>query len=232
MCFCASGSFALGTTLLPVGVYCVTEAARKDRDYLALAASPLGFSVQQFCEGFVWLGLGAAPPRPGHAAVLAFLFFALVFWPFWSPFSVVWFRWRHRRLLALLMAFAASVGLSVYLPILTHPQRYLIVTTRHHSIDYDFTSVPLMRVVPEFVLWVVYVLVAVVVPLLLCSDRRLRRFWAAMLVAAVVSQVAFWYALVSVWCFFAAALSLDLAFYLHRLPTRSVRSFGLQTGRA
>src|SRR5262245_42346639 len=80
MCFCASASFGLGATLLPAGAYCVAEAARKDRAYLALGAIPLVFAAQQLSEGFVWLGLAEGPSRAGHAAVLTFLFFALVFW--------------------------------------------------------------------------------------------------------------------------------------------------------
>jgi hypothetical protein len=40
----------------------------------------------------------------------------------------------------------------------------------------------------------------------------------------VISQAVFWYAFVSIWCFFAAALSLYLALFLHGLPARPAGS--------
>ena len=57
MCFSAQASFAAGAALLPAGVYCVTVALRRQRSALPLAIVPLVFSFQQFCEGFVWVGL-------------------------------------------------------------------------------------------------------------------------------------------------------------------------------
>jgi hypothetical protein len=223
MCFCASSSFGLGAALLPAGAYCVAEAARKDRAYLALGAIPLVFAAQQFSEGFVWLGLAEGPSRAGHAAALTFLFFALVFWPVWLPLSVVPVERSRGRPLGLLMALGAWVGLSLFLPLASEPERYLVVTTRHHSIFYDFTAVPVLRVVPEMVLRALY-LATIAVPFALCTDRRLRRFGAAVFASAVISQAVFWYAFVSIWCFFAAALSLYLAHFLHGLPARPAGS--------
>jgi hypothetical protein len=219
MCFCATASFGLGAALVPAGAYCVAEAARKDRDYLALGAIPLAFAAQQFSEGFVWLGLTEGPSRAGHAAALAFLFFALVFWPVWLPLSVIPVQRNRGRPLGLLAVLGAWIGLSLFLPLAVEPGRYLAVATRHHSIFYDFTAVPVLRVVLEMVLRVLY-LATIVVPFGLCADRRLRRFGAAVLASALISQAVFWYAFVSIWCFLAAALSLYLALFLHGLPVR------------
>jgi hypothetical protein len=227
MCFCATASFSLGAALLPAGAYCVAEAARKGRDYLALGAIPLVFAAQQFSEGFVWLGLAEGTSRAGsgYAAVLAFLFFALVFWPVGLPLSVIPIQRNRGRPLALLAALGAGIGLSLFLPLAFEPDRYLVVAIRQHSIFYDFTKVPVLQVVPEMVLRVLY-LATIVVPFGLCADRRLRQFGAAVLASALLSQVVFWYAFISIWCFFAAALSLYLAVFLRGLPARPAASAG------
>ena len=88
MCFSAPASFVASAVLVTTGSYCVKKAAERDRDYLAFAAVPILFGVQQFFEGFVWIGLNAGIPWMVKLASYAFLFFAFGFWPFYAPLSV------------------------------------------------------------------------------------------------------------------------------------------------
>ena len=217
MCFSATASFSTGVVLIPAGVYCLREAAREDWRYLALGAAPVFFTIQQFCEGVVWLELARGTAFPPSAAELAYLFFALAFWPFWLPFSVAWFDRRHRRLNGLLAALGIAIGLILYVPIVTQADRFLGVEVSHHSIRYDLEVIPALRIVPEVVSRAVY-LSTIVLPLLLCAARRLRIFGFALLVSCVLSQLAFWYAYFSVWCLFAALLSFYLCVFYHALP--------------
>jgi hypothetical protein len=222
MCFSAAASFSTGAVLIPAGVYCLREAARKDWRYLSLGAAPVFFTIQQFCEGIVWLEFARGTASPPRAAELSFLFFALAFWPFWLPFSIIWSDRTHRGWNGLLAAFGIMIGLSLYLPIVTQTNRFLHVTVSHHSIRYDLQVIPALRVVPELVSRAVYVAV-IALPLLLCAERRLRFLGLALLVSSVVSQLAFWYAYFSVWCLFAALLSFYLCVVYHALPNRARR---------
>ena len=43
-------------------------------------------------------------------------------------------------------------------------------------------------------------------------------------VSAAVTQIHFRYAFISIWCFFAAWLSLHICYVLYRLPARSMRA--------
>src|SRR3954452_7547143 len=115
MCFSAEASFAASAALLPAGVYCV-RAARKRSASLPLAVIPLAFSAQQFAEGLVWVGLGRGDPALVEGSSLAFLFFALAFWPFWVPFSVA-FTTRRKVVLAVAALLGLALGLVLYVPL-------------------------------------------------------------------------------------------------------------------
>lgn len=218
MCLSATTSFAAGAVLVPAGAYCLWKAARKDPRYLPLAALPAIFGVQQFAEGAVWraLGSGSGTIRPGSAPVATFLGFALAFWPVWLPFSMAWLVPGRRTALAALGALGLWVGWSLYTPILSDPDRYLSVSVRRHSICYDITRLPVLRVIPEHAMRGLYGL-AIVGPLLL-GDRKLWGFGVAVLASMVVSELVFAYAFASVWCLFAALLSAYLVCYTRELP--------------
>lgn len=62
----------------------------------------------------------------------------------------------------------------------------------------------------------IYALI-VAVPLIGSSDRIVRDFGVLILASVIVSALAFGYAFVSIWCFFAALLS---AYLVVRLPRR------------
>ncbi len=85
MCFSAAANFTVGAALLPAGGYCVRQALANLRSYLGFAVIPLIFGVQQLCEAFVWVGVGRRDDGLTRTASVAFLFFALAWWPFWIP---------------------------------------------------------------------------------------------------------------------------------------------------
>ncbi len=86
MCFSAQASFTASGVLAVSGIACLHSAKRSD---LPLAAMPLVFSIQQFCEGLVWLGVNGKLPAPWLGLfTYGFLFFAFVFWPAFAPLAV------------------------------------------------------------------------------------------------------------------------------------------------
>src|SRR6476661_8747844 len=122
MCFSAEASFTAGAALLPAGAYAVAVALKKDRAYLPLAVMPLLFGVQQLCEAGVWVGLEHDAPGLVKPAALAFLFFAVAFWPFWLPLAAAAVERRPlwRRLFFAAAAVGLGLGLACYVPAILH----------------------------------------------------------------------------------------------------------------
>lgn len=211
MCVSAEASFVVGALLLPASGYCVRASLRQNRAALALAAIPLFFGIQQFCEGFVWLGLERNDPDLTRGGSLAFLFFALAFWPFWMPLAtwLVETRPARKRGIGILVILSLAWGVLLFSPLAADPQRWLTVEQVHHSIQYRFPDLPVYRFVPSPWLRLFYLL-TIFVPFLLCSDRRFLMFGCLLAASALVTHWVFTYAFVSVWCFFAALLALYL----------------------
>jgi hypothetical protein len=221
MCFSAGASFAAGSVLIPAGVYCTRRAMACNRNWLWLAITPVVFGIQQICEGFVWRGLQQGDPALVRAASLAFLFFALVFWPVWTPLTALFFDGRlHRRKFVLLIAaaFVAIVATSlVYLPLFFAKGESLRVDVAVHSIRYQFGSMIESRGLPRL-FWQFAYVALVTLPFLASRHRSLQIFGLVIAVASLAAQLAFWYAFVSIWCAFAAALSTWLCWLFHELP--------------
>ena len=215
MCFSATASFTSAALLVPLGMTTSWRACRDGRtELLPLALMPVGFGLQQALEGGVWLGLNqgslAALPR---IAALAYLFFALAFWPIWIPFVALRLSltgqasWRvdgrRRRLLQRLQGLGLLLAVALWLPLLLQPDRIQPLVV-NGSIDYGLTLL-LSGVVANFVPAVYAAVISG--PLLLLPSARLRGFGIALLVSGVVAEWLYRHAFASVWCYFSAVLS-------------------------
>jgi hypothetical protein len=205
MCFSAPVSFAVSAVLLPVGALAVNFALRNDRRYLALAAFPLLFGIQQAFEGWLWLALEHGTDL--RAAALGFLFFAYLLWPVLVPLAAdcVEPRAGRQRLFRGFALVGLLFGLSLYLPLLIRPD-WLMVTISGQSILYE----PILLYdgyVPRTAVRGFYAVI-VATPLLFSTVASLRLFGILILLSVAVSALFFLYAFVSIWCFFAAVLSL------------------------
>lgn len=212
MCFSAEASFAAAAILVPAGVYCVRIAARGSLAHLPLAAIPLFFAAQQFCEGLVWVGLTRGDAALVRASSLAFLAFALAFWPFWVPLSVAFLERRKavRRCLGGAALLGLALGCGLFVPLAVRADECLHVVVEHHSVHYNPDGLPAFGLAGH-TWWDVGYGALVFVPLLAAtSERRFAAFFVVMAAAAALSLLAFRYAFVSVWCFFAAVLSAQL----------------------
>jgi hypothetical protein len=227
MCFSAPASFAAGATLLPASVYCLRRAWLADRRYIPLALIPLAFGLQQMTEGVVWLSLGQDDSDLVRQASVLYLFFALVFWPFWIPFSLLWPATQGREKTILLLLLAASlVWVWLFFPLAAESRRWLATEVVVHSIRYRFDDLPAFQLVPRTI-WRVGYLVSICLPLAMGRFGTEGPAWVGWLVGGLVgllfavSYLLFWYAFTSVWCFFAAVLSLLLCVIFSRLPERA-----------
>src|SRR5262245_37133689 len=126
MCFSAEASFTAGAVLLPAGAYCLRTALCKDARYVPMALIPVAFAIQQFTEGMVWSGLEHAASGFVERASSLYLFFAIPFWPFWIPLSLLFPETRHgTRTLFSLLVLLSAVWFWLYLPLAVDPSRWL-----------------------------------------------------------------------------------------------------------
>jgi hypothetical protein len=207
MCFSASVSFVVSAALVPIGAFTVNYALHNDRRYLALAAFPLLFGIQQTFEGFLWLAMATGGHAGLRTSALGFLFFAYLFWPFFVPFAAnrVEGRADRQHLFRWFSLVGLLFGLSLYLPLLIYPD-WLTVSISWHSILYE----PVLiydGIVSRTTVRAFYAVI-VSIPLLFSTVVAIRKFGVLVLISVIVSAVFFLYAFVSIWCFFAAVLSL------------------------
>jgi hypothetical protein len=220
MCFNATSSFVAAAILVPAGILASQSARHGDGRYRLLAAFPLLFGIQQSLEGLLWLELaeGVSIDLQGmaQAGALAFLFFAYFLWPCLVPLAASQLepqRWR-RRLFATTAVLGGLLGASLFLPLVVNPD-WIQVTLIRGSILYHPRMIHDPYLYREFGR-ALYALV-VTLPLIMSSDTMVRQFGALIIASMIVSAMAFGYAFVSIWCFFAALLSVYLAL---RLPAQ------------
>jgi uncharacterized protein DUF6629 len=221
MCMSAEASFGAAAVLIPASAYCIASAIRKSPAHLLLAAIPLFFAIQQLSEGFVWLGLNERDMHLVQNASLVYLFFAVPFWPLWISLSAACAETRPARRTFLwgLTVLSLVWFFLLYVPVVFDPDGYLVTHVVRHSIHYQYGDLPVFAVVSGSLLRVIY-FANVAVPLLVGS----RGGWAGAAfglllgVGALITAICYWYAFVSVWCFFAAWVSAFECVFFYRLP--------------
>ena len=208
MCFSAPASFISGGILAVIGT--TLSCQIKNKRLLPLALIPLFFAIQQCAEGIVWLHLGESDLF-AKLAKNVFLFFAFVIWPIWIPFSL-WMaeksEWRKQ-----VMSVCLGIGLvlGVFL-ILTIP--YTSAISYHNSIQYLLEGQNLSMGMYAGLVAIFFYGIATLLPFLISS---LKKMWVLGLLATMTGLVTYLidhYLFTSMWCFFAAVISLGLFFFL------------------
>ena len=197
MCFSATASFVAGASVSAAGAFALARAT--ERPELPYAAIPLLFGIQQLIEGALWLV--QASDASGREAPLTFSYslFSHVLWPIYVPFAALLLEgvaWRRGWMVAFAAAGSAA-GLYLLFNMLRFPIEARIV--RGH-IEY---------VSPHFYALLVMTgyLAGTCLSLLFSSHRYVVLFGVAALGSFIYSYVVYTRWLISVWCFFAAALS-------------------------
>jgi hypothetical protein len=218
MCFSASASFTASALLIPTGIYCLKEAAAKDKTYLAIASVPLFFGIQQAFEGLLWLGFASDQTNTIHSAALGFLFFSNFFWLFWIPGSAYSVETNQllKKVLAIFTLVGFIYGACLYLPLLNYSD-WLEIQVINHSIFYQIHFFFNNQVfLPKDFSWIVYMMI-VLIPLFICSNRSFNLLGVLMFISAISTYLVFSYAFISVWCFFAAIISIYLIYIINQL---------------
>lgn len=212
MCLSAPVSLAAAAALVPTGAFAVNRALKVDRRFLALAALPVLFGLQQYFEGMVWLAGAAGDASSLSSNSLAYMFFAWIAWPVWVPISVYFIETGRRRLLYLAFVIGgAMLGALLYVPYFAH-DGWLRIRFLERAIVYDTTELLDFIMAREFT-YGIYI-VFVVTPLLISRDRHIRIFGLLIAGVLAVTYAFFQYAHISVFCFGGALASLYLVFVI------------------
>lgn len=208
MCFSATASFAAGAFLLGVGAMTM-KAARTPRQ-VPFAAIPLLFAIQQLTEGVVWWTFSHDAPLLNSVMTHLYSFFSHVLWPVYVPLAVLLMEpsgWR-RTALSAVVAIGAAVGAYLLYVLVAFP-----VVSQPVGQHIEYVS-------PHFfaALTMTLYLIATTTSLLLSAHLRVRVFGAASMLASAVAYAFYSRWFISVWCFFAALLSVLVFFHLAALP--------------
>ncbi len=198
MCFSATASFVAGASLSAIGVATIREV--RDRKEIPFAMIPALFGIQQLIEGVLWLTFSHDAPQLQQATTYAYSFFSHVLWPIYVPFA---FRilettpWRRKVMLWFQIA-GLIVGLYLLYYLVASP---LVARVVDGHIVYES---PHFYIVGVMVLY----LASTCVTGFVSSHKFVKLFGVLALFSFVFSWLVYARATVSVWCFFAAILSL------------------------
>ena len=211
MCFSASVSFTAGTALLAVGVVTLKKAGR--RAELAYAAIPLLFGVQQLVEGGIWLTFRFDAPLLNPAMTFAYSLFSHVLWPLYVPFAALLLeqvRWRRAALLFTLAAGAAA-GLYLLVNMLRVP---IVSRLIGGHIEYASPHFYILAVMGSY-------LAGTCLSMLFSSHGSVKLFGVAALLSFIGAYAAYAKWFISVWCFFAALLSVIVLLHFTNRTSRT-----------
>lgn len=227
MCFSTTVSYSAAVVLVSTGLYAVQQARRLQPPYWMWALVPVLFGIQQAFEGRVWQELDAGNTSAVLPFALGFHFFSHFLWLWWLPLCSYLVEpgqtGKIKKLRKWVIGGSAIVGAFagalVYSVIFLHPE-WMSVAVREHAIIYNFSDpypdslhIPITPVT-------LYGLI-ILVPLLFSSHRQIRIFGGLTALSMVLATAANNAAFISVWCFFAAVLSLYLVHMIRHLVAES-----------
>ncbi len=197
MCFSAQASFVATITLTAIGIASVRQA---NRHTVLLACIPLIFALQQFAEGIIWLGPAATPLVP--LAKDTFLALAFLVWPLYIPVSLSMIeKETTRKYLILLCALPGAIwALFALYQLLQGSQ----VSLSDCHIFYHITSYSKPTAIASLYF------IATILPFFIAYDLTLKLLGGALALSCAATYFVRYSYFVSIWCFFAALLSLGV----------------------
>jgi hypothetical protein len=205
MCFSATASFTAGSALSATGG--LTLRRSEGRYELPLALVPLLFGIQQLTEGALWLSLRNDLPLLRSWATYIFSMFSHVVWPIFVPFAILLVEHdrRRRKAIGVFQVLGLGVGLYLLYFIIRYP---VTASVEGRSIFYDSPHFFIMGAL------VIYLL-ATCASGLFSSHQCINAFGVLAFVLAIAAYQVSVQTFVSVWCFFAAVLSLLIVLHFY-----------------
>lgn len=231
MCFSAGASFSTSAFLLVVGLIALYRA---QRGYRMLAVISLFFALQQFSEGCLWLilqGLPEVPKNPllfpikilsktskklsyyvdvKNIVTATFLFFAYVVWPVWIP-TAFWRIEKHGTVRYIILFACCILGALISGTLLFG----MLMTKMSGTIVDNHIVYTLPKFLESYYKeGLAAYAIAVLTPFFVSSLPG-TTFMGVAVLGSLLITLYIWIAyLTSVWCFFAALLSVLILWFL------------------
>lgn len=207
MCFSANANFIASAGIAAVGIATLRHVSQPRA--VLFGTVPLLFALHQFTEGFVWLGVDKdVPPEAlGHMTFL-FILYAQGILPFLMPLAVLLMEkrgWRFNATLALTVLGAALCAYVLYALIAFHND----VVLKNHSLAYRNPGTYTTAVA------IIYV-IATTGALVFSSHKVVRWFGLLNVIGVVGTLIVRSYAFTSIWCAYAALVSIVLYWQFSR----------------
>jgi hypothetical protein len=207
MCFSPEASFTGGVIISTIGALTVRKVHKPSQ--ILFASIPLFFGLQQFAEGGLWLML-----RSGNnnlfmeISTYVFLIMALVIWPVMIPLAVIFLEELKRKKKVLIALLIVGGILSGYYAFCLVSYSVTPVIDGYH-IKYQ-NNFPQSFAITAFIFY----LVATITPLFVSSYKKTHLLGILMTLSCIVTAIFFTQYLTSVWCFFAALISVVILWIL------------------
>src|SRR3989344_2080642 len=216
MCFSAAASFPAGGTLCVAGGLTLSKV--KNKSELPFASIPLLFGIQQAIEGAVWVSFGS--PILNTIATYAYSMFSHVLWPIFVPFSILMLETdpTRKKILRLFTLSGLAIGLYLLYFVLAEPVTAYVV---NNSIAYDSPHLYVYFIMAIY-------LVAACGSCLVSSHKIINIFGVALFISFAIAAWFFTETFFSVWCFFAAILSIIVYWYFQSSSVAERRAFASQ----
>ncbi|MBN1643692.1 MAG: hypothetical protein JW856_02580 [Dehalococcoidales bacterium] len=196
-----------GAVISAIGIATLTKAEKPAQKLFA--GIPLLFGLQQFAEGVLWTTLKSGKyDALQNITTYIFLITALVVWPVMIPLSM-WLMEevkRRKKILIGLLITGGALSLFYAFCLIAYNVAPQIQSFHIQYID-DFP------VIPVRIAFIFYV-VSTIAPLFVSSVRRMWLFGVLITVSYIVTAIFFSQYLTSVWCFFAALISISIYWIL------------------
>lgn len=207
MCFSAQASFTSGVVISAIGVATVTRSKKPEQRLFS--AIPLIFGFQQFAEGVEWLTLRSGTHAAlQNVAAHVYLSAALIIWPTVVPLSILLMeKVKIRKWMVGALLLAGAAVSAFYIDGLLRYNVTPVISSFHIVYNNDFPNVPLG-------IGFYFYAAATILPLFVSSHRRMWLFGTLIAASVVVTGIFYAEYLTSVWCFFAAFISISIFWVL------------------
>lgn len=225
MCFSATASF--GAALVVGGIGIVSLSLVRKKTWIPLGAIPLLFGVQQLQEGLLWrvlkqencpllMFLQKVSLLPKNLLVerlaFLFLFFAYVVWPTWIPFSFFMLEREYARKKILTFFVLFGFALSAYL-------LYMLIWHGASATIID-QSIAYQTAVDSLDWGTILYAIATLMPFFISSQDHAKLVGIVLTFSCLISYIYWTATFTSIWCFFAAILSISILLLIRKERTR------------
>ena len=203
MCFSAGASFGASAALGIIGVVAITKARTIPQKLFA--SIPLIFSAQQITEGMLWLSFNDTSFQGRSLFTYIYLVFALMLWPVWIPLTIRLLEEdaTRKKILNIFVIIGAIVSAWFAGSVFFCSAQAI---TTHHHIQYQLNFPPEVT----NLIWPfnIFYFIATIVSTFISSIKRMKWLGIVCAIAYLFSLYFYSEFVISVWCYFAAVLSI------------------------